>query len=298
VGGGGDPFLGARVPAESHTDGDSTTTVLHTPTGDLRTVHRRTSVTSATVEFYCRNADDLAKVMSLPYEEPPISLSDYFAWEERAGDEALTLVGVADAICWPAALLSPEDFCFCWADSPEQMVALTNLGHQRLMRYVERLCEAGAKGFRIVGGEYATTQLGPAGFDALCAEQDRELCALMRRYGAVSYYHNHGLVMPFLEQFRAVGMDAIDPFEAPPYGDCDLREAKQRLGNVCIVGNLDDMELMEQLPPAELQTIAAERLEQAGRTGFVLGGTASGTYTEVGARGFMALVEVAESYRG
>ncbi|MCC7495002.1 MAG: hypothetical protein IT204_21820 [Fimbriimonadaceae bacterium] len=298
VGGGGNPFWGAQVDTTSSRDGDATTTIFHTPRGDLRTVHRRTSVTSATTEFLCRTPADLDLVRSLPHTPSGIAPREYHAWVDRAGDEAIVMVGLADAICWPAALFSPEDMCLCWADAPDELVAITNLAQQRLLPYVEALCQAGVRAFRIVGGEYATTQLGPRGFDALVAQQDRELCDLIKSYGGLAYWHNHGVVMPFLEQFKAVAPHAIDPFEAPPYGDCNLREAKRVLGDICLVGNLDDMEQYEQLPHDELRRLAAERLQAAGPTGFVLGGTASGTYTEVGAAGFLAVVEVAEAFRG
>jgi hypothetical protein len=296
VGGGGSPFFGAGAPIASRREGDDTITVFHTPYGDLTQVHRRTAITSATVDFACRDADDLAKILAMEHTFAPPDAAPYHAWCERAGEDALVMVGLSDAICTPATLMSPEDLCYCWADDPQALIALTNVAHQRAMRHLEALCEQGVKAFRIIGGEYATTQLGPAGFEALCLHQDRELCALMRSYGAISYYHNHGPVMRYLELFRAVGMDAIDPFEGPPYGDADLTECRRVLGDICIVGNLDDMEQYEKLSHDRLRELAAERLQATGARARVLGGTASGTYTEVGVRGFMALVEVAEGF--
>lgn len=296
VGGGGSPFFGAGAAIESRREGVDTITVYHTPYGELTQVHRRTAITAATVAFACHDTEDLAKILAMPYTFAPPDASAYHAWCQRAGEEALVMVGLADAICTPATLLSPEDLCYCWADDPEALVALTNIAHTRAMRHLEALCEQGVKAFRIIGGEYATTQLGPAGFEALCLRQDRELCDLMRSYGAISYYHNHGAVMRYLSLFRAVGMDAIDPFEGPPYGDADLAECRRALGDIAIVGNLDDMEQFEKLSHERLRELALERLQATGARARVLGGTASGTYTEVGARGFMALVEVAEAF--
>jgi hypothetical protein len=63
-----------------------------------------------------------------------------------------------------------------------------------------------------------------------------------------------------------------------------------------MVGNLDDMEIIDSLPAADVQAIARERLAAAGPVGFILGGTASGTYTERAARNFIALVEVSEEF--
>jgi hypothetical protein len=89
-------------------------------------------------------------------------------------------------------------------------------------------------------------------------------------------------------------MDAADCFEAPPWGDCDLVAAKQALhGRVCMVGNLDDMEVIDKLDTATVVQIARERVGQAGPDGFVLGGTASGTYTERAARNFIAMAAMA-----
>lgn len=289
---GGDPFFGTAVELTHEQLGPDTIATLHTPRGPLRQVHRRTAVTSATVEFFCKSPADLELVASLPYRAPEPTVPHYDEWVARAGDEALVMVGLGNAICWPATLLSPEHFSLAWADAPQVMIDLCHLANERLLAWVEQLCGLGVRAFRIVGGEYATTQLGPAGFAALCLEQDRALCDLMRRHGACAYYHNHGPVMRYLEQFRAVGMDALDPLEGPPYGDCDLRAAKQALGEICLVGNLDDMEQYEQWPHDRLRALAAERLAAAGPTGFVLGGTASGTYTERGARGFLAVLEV------
>jgi hypothetical protein len=54
--------------------------------------------------------------------------------------------------------------------------------------------------------------------------------------------------------------------------------------------------VVEQLPEAEVRAIAAARLEAAGSTHFMLGGTASGTYTDSAARNFVALTRVTEAY--
>mgnify|MGYP000940616622 CR=1 FL=1 len=147
--------------------------------------------------------------------------------------------------------------------------------------------------FRIIGGEYASVQLGPDAFKRLCVKYDRALVDVMHKYGAVAHYHNHGPVMRYLEDFAAIGIDCIDPMEAPPWGDCDLREARRRLGDrLCFLGNLDDMEIIDKLPTEEVLAIARKRLDEAGDRGFILGGTSSGAYGEHGARNFIAMAEM------
>jgi uroporphyrinogen-III decarboxylase len=141
-----------------------------------------------------------------------------------------------------------------------------------------------------------TVQLGPSAFDELVARFDVPLVETIHRYGGIAYYHNHGSVTRFLPRLAALGIDALDPLEAPPWGDVDLREARRLAGErLCFVGNLDDMEVLESLPQQESLAIARERLEAGGRKAFILGGTASGTYGETAARAFIAMAEMADS---
>jgi hypothetical protein len=297
AGSGGDPILGRGAPVTSRQEGDTTIATLATPKGDLVRRRRRTSVTSATVEFYLKGPEDVERLLSLPYEPPDIDLQRFEEWKERVGEEALVMVGVGNAVCLPASWFSPEDLCLAWAERPDVLRRLTAVAADRINAYVERLCEAGVDAFRIIGGEYVTVQLGPRAFDELITPFDTELVDIMHRHGAVAYYHNHGNMMRWLDGLADLGIDALDPMEAPPWGDADLALARERLaGRTCMVGNLDDMEIIDSLPAADVQAIARERLAAAGPVGFILGGTASGTYTERAARNFIALVEVSEEF--
>ncbi len=295
-GGGGFSFSGTRLEAETVQEGSVTTTTYHTPAGDLRARRQVTDVTAATIEFPCKTAADVEALLSVPYEPLPTDFARFHDTKRKYGDEGLVYLDCMNAVCWPATVLSPEDFSLLWADAPDLMVAMTRAGSERLNAYTEAACRAGVDCFRIIGGEYVTVQLGPSGVPHLLAPFDTEQAAIIHRHGGVVHYHNHGPMMRFLDALAALGIDSLDPCEAPPWGDCDLAEAQRILGGrVCIVGNLDDMEVVEQLPEAEVCAIAAARLEAAGPTHFMLGGTASGTYTERAARNFIALVRVASS---
>ncbi|MDA0748441.1 MAG: hypothetical protein O2954_18135 [bacterium] len=297
VGGDGDAFLGTKAQRESREEGDVTVTVIHTPKGDLERRVQRTAITSATVKFPLETLDDVERFLSIPYELPRVDAAAFHRRKAEVGEDALVMVGVADAVCLPASWFSPEGFCLAWADAPEQVRKLTQVAADRANAYAEALCRAGVDAFRIIGGEYASVQLGPRGFDELVVPFDTELVSIMHRYGAMAYFHNHGPVMQFLERFASLGIDALDPVEAPPWGDADFAEVKKRIGDrVCLVGNLDDMEVVETRDVEEVKAMARVCLEQAGPDGYLLGGTASGTYTEKGARNFMALVDVAEGY--
>ena len=290
---GGDPILGKGAKSVSEQIGDTTVTVLTTPKGDLTSRYRRTEITAATVEFFLKGPEDIEKMLSIPYEAPEIDASNYFKLREFLGDDGLALVAFATGVAIPASWFSPQEFCLAWADEPDLVEKLVQVCNERLMDWIDRLGEMGVDAFRLVGGEYASVQLGPDAFQRLCVKYDRELVAIMHKHGAIAHYHNHGPTMRFLEYFAEIGMDSADPFEAPPWGDCDLKEARRRMGDrVAILGNLDDMEVINQLPTEQVLAIARERLEAAGDRGFILGGTSSGTYGEHGARNFIAMAEM------
>lgn len=290
----GDVFYGAGCQREVRTEGTVTTVIIKTPFGDLTERRQVTPITSARIEFPVKTVEDAEKYLSIEYVSPDVDASVFLRRKAEIGENGLVLAGIADGVQSPANLLSPEDFCLWWADYPDLMIKLTNLFAARLNDWVDRLCKAGVDAFRICGGEYASVQLGPNGFDALVLEQDKQLVDIIHRHGAIAYYHNHGPVMGFLTRFAEIGMDALDPLEAPPWGDADLRQARETCGEkVAFVGNLDDMEVMEKLSFEEIAPMARERLDAAGDRGFILGGTTSGTYTQKAARNFIKLVDVA-----
>jgi len=291
--GGGDPVLGGAAEVERRQEGADTVTIIRTPTGDLTRRNRRTEKTSAQIEFPFDSPGDAEKFFSIPFDPLEPDISGFLEWKQRVGERGLVLVGCADGVCLPASWFSPEGFCLAWADAPDLVVELTRVAHERYLAFYEKAALKGVDAFRIVGGEYVTVQLGRAAVGRLLTPFDTELAAMMHRHGAVAYYHNHGPVMEFLDDLAGLGIDALDPMEMPPCGDVDLRAAKERLrGRVCPVGPIDDMMVLSQVSEEEACRIARDCLDAAGPDGYVLGGTASGLFTERMARNFIAIAHM------
>jgi hypothetical protein len=293
VGVGGNPILGSAARMESEQQGDITVTTLHTPKGDLVSKFRRTEATGAAIEFFLKDPSDIEKMLSIPYVIPEYDISGYRELRDRVGEEGLVMVGMMNGVAVPASWFSPEGFCLAWADAPDLVERLTAISTERLILYMKELGRQGVDAFRVVGGEYASVQLGPEGFKRLCVPYDRQLVRAIRDGGAVAHYHNHGPIMRCLDHFAEIGFDSLDPLEAPPWGDADLREARKRLSDrICFVGNLDDMEVIDKRPTEEVLAIARRRLAEAGDRGFILGGTSSGTFGDRAARNFIAMAEM------
>lgn len=294
----GDPVLGQKAEVEVHEDGKTTVHVIKTPKGDLTRRVQRTDVASATVEYPLKELDDIDRLLSIEYQEPEIDPAPYFEMKKQYDTEGIVLAGIGNAVCMPADWFGPEKFCLFWATARDRIVELTATINGRLCGFVKRCCEHGVTDFRIVGGEYVSEQIGPKGMEDLIRKPDKELIDIIHAYNGIAFYHNHGRMMKFIEDYAFIGLDFLEPMEAPPWGDALLDRAKEMIGDrFCMVGNLDDMEIIDKLDTEQVKAIARERIEQAGLKGFILSGTASGTYTEKGARNFIAMAEVAKEYR-
>jgi len=290
----GNWILGKDAPVESQEAGNTTRHVIKTPQGELVREVRRSDVTAATVRYPLQEIEDIDRFLSLDYHGPDVTPAKYLDWEARFPDEALVLASISTAVCVAADWFGPEKFCLYWALERDRIIELTDRMNERACAHVRACCEQGVRHFRLVGGEYVSAQIGPSGMPDLIRRPDKKLIDTIHEYGGIAFYHNHGKIMPFLEDYAYIGLDFLEPMEAPPWGDTDLGKAKQIIGDrFCMVGNLDDMEVVDKLSTEQVRTIARERLEQAGPRGFVLSGTASGIYTERGARNFMAMAEVA-----
>jgi len=288
-------FGGANYRDNRREEGDLLHISIPTPRGTLTRVVKSTAVARHTVRFPCNGPADLDRFLSIPWEAPEPDVDRYIAQRREAAEDALVLVLCPDAICMPAELMNPQEFCLLWADEPDLMARVVAQAARRVEAVLEAACRAGVRAFRIIGGEYASVQLGPRAFDELVVQHDRRLVEIMHRHGAIAYYHNHGPVMQFLNAFAEIAPDFLDPVEMPPYGDADLERVRDVIdGRYCIVGTLDDMEMLEKWPIEKVKAAARDRLERYGQRGFCLGGSASGTYGERAARAFMAMVEVAE----
>ena len=86
---GGNSFMGERFQTESRQEGNDTVTTIITPKGNLTQRYRRTDITGCTVEFPCKNADDVEKY-SKHYiltekgraKVVMVSADEYEAWQE------------------------------------------------------------------------------------------------------------------------------------------------------------------------------------------------------------------------
>jgi uroporphyrinogen-III decarboxylase len=297
VGLGCDAVGGAALHVESTRDGAQERRVVRANGRDLTATLTTTAQTVACTEYMCKDEADIEALLSVPYVRPQPDVDAFHALRRHVGEEGLVVMGVPTGLCYPNDVLGTEYCSLLWAMQPDLIAHMVDMATRRTLEIVREACEGGVDCFRLVGGEYATELMGRRAWDELVVPHDTALVELIHSFGGIVHYHNHGRMQRFLERIADLGIDSLDPIEQPPYGDISMAEAMSRIGDrVCLVGGLDDMEVLETRPTEEVLSMAETLLERAGRTGYMLGGTSSGIYGETAARHFIALVDVAERY--
>jgi len=286
IGVGGDVFLGGRAPQFVRVNrvGDEVVTTVDTPKGMLRSVTRTTTKMSMVKEYLLKTFDDVDRFLSVPYEPPRISPRAYIEWNERVGDSGLVLAGTPNAVMIAADNgFGPAVFNELCLRDFSRLRDFVKIGAERVGQYVEAMLKGGIEAVRIVGAEYACpTFLHPRFFRELVHAYDKKLIGEIKGWPAIAYMHCHGRIRGIAEMIRDMGPDALDPIERPPGGDVDLAYAKQILGDdICLVGNLDDLNVYSMQPWDEVEPQVLDCLEMAAPGGgYALGGTASGLFTE------------------
>ena len=78
----------------------------------------------------------------------------------------------------------------------------------------------------------------------------RQVCKgivdLIRSYGKKSILHYHGQLYDVLDGMKQIGPDALHTIEAPPVGNCTIAQAREELGDMILIGNVQYDDLAHQ----------------------------------------------------
>jgi uroporphyrinogen-III decarboxylase len=128
--------------------------------------------------------------------------------------------------------------------------------------------------FHFGGSEQATPpMMSPRLYEDFVVKYDSKLFDLVHRYGGYVQVHCHGNIRGILDRLMSMGVDLLDPVEAPPNGDITIREAKQHInGRITLVGNIqfDDMEASR---PTEIDEKVKTAIRSGGKKHFILSTT-------------------------
>jgi len=284
---GADGFLGSGYPVETDVREESmgqflrTTTVIHTPQGELACVTQKDPSVNTTwvAEHYCKTIHDVDRALSVPYEPARYDASDYPRVQAELGEQGIVMASLADPAYLAADLMSFESYLLWVFEETSHYARTVEIVAERVMENLRRqlrCCTVDV--YRICGPEYMTPPYcPPAMFQRFMVPHLKTMTDTIHKAGAKVRIHCHGKIGRVLDMILESGADAIDPCEPPPDGDIDFDEVKRRAlaRGVSVWGNME-LKFLEQGTPEQVRQEVRRIMEKAKPGGgFVLLPTAS-----------------------
>ena len=255
-------------------------TTLSTPKGDISKLDRFDENINTVwhLEPFIKNDDDIDRYLSIPAELLPVETENLKMQDTLLEDRGILLISIADPLCIAAELFHFGDFTMkAYTDRCIFTKLLDKLYEQQIF-YLEDMLKKGAGPlFRIIGPEYATPPyLSPELFHEYVCKYDKKMIKMIHGYSQFARIHCHGRIREIPPHIMEMEADAVDPVEAPPSGDIELKEVKNLYGDkLCLMGNIQLRDL-ETLSSNEVRALVIKCMED-GKSGgnFVIMPTAS-----------------------
>lgn len=246
---------------EQKIKGDSTYTyiTLVTPKGDLTQTFRvdKGVHTAWQIEHKIKDENDIEKFMSIPFHPLPVNADHIKQQDEYIGDKGILLIDVMDPIYEVFDMFDFGEF-MVWAMMEGDVITkMLDKVFEQQYHFLEDMLKKGVGPlFRFSGAEACTPPFLPNHlFEKYVVHYDKRLIRLIHDYGQYARVHSHGRVKTILPNLLDMEVDAIDPLEAPPSGDVELREAKEICGDkICLFGNIQLKDL-EFLPAKQMREL-------------------------------------------
>lgn len=277
---------------------------LHTPRGDLVAEYKDIDGNKSTwrERHLIQTDDDIDAFLATPFRPQVPDVAEYRALQAALGDRGIVQVQVPNPVCLVIENMDYTEFMIRTRTMPEKIDALLERAQELILTWLQGVLEADiGDSFRIFGAEYCQPpQTRLSYYQHAVTQFDRPLVEAIHRAGKVVQYHCHGPIRALLDEFLALGVDAIDPCEAPPAptGDISLGEVARRVGNALVImGNiqLDDLERAE---PEQIDRLVAQAVEEVdGQAPLLLLPTAAPFVTPLPPRTARNLIQFLESAR-
>jgi len=233
--------------------------LIETPRGPIRSVTRvsKRDYFDDQIEYYIKDAEDFERFMSIPYVPVRPEVKETIRAKDReVGEHGLVAVGIPSVVGCAHALFGSEGLAMWSVLERDRLNALFTMLQRRTLEWVELILKEGAGPVLTYGGpELAVPPLmSPRDFHDFVTIIDRPINDLVHKHGRWTCIHCHGKLDKVLEEFIEIGVDILEPVEAPPGGNVALADVKRRIGDkVILMGNMP-YEAIISWPPDRIET--------------------------------------------
>lgn len=247
------------------------------------------------------NIGDVNKLLSVPYVFQEPDIEDFYKYQKRLDkDGGIMYVWISTPMVCVSQLFSFEKFLtFCLTER-RMIDELIQVVFERIYQQLKYLLEQGVGPiFHFGGSEQATPpMMSPQLYDEFVVKYDGQLFDLVHRYKKYVAVHCHGRIKNVLGKMVDMGVDLLDPVEAPPSGDIEIGEAKRKVkGKITLVGNIQFSDL-EFSTPETIDKKVRAAIHSGGEKYFILG-TTDGPITSVSdklKKNYIQLIESSIKY--
>jgi uroporphyrinogen-III decarboxylase len=213
---------------------------------------------------YIDTLKEMERLADAPRSLRPINVSGYHNADAAIGNRGVPIISLAHPL---GALVRQANMqrVYMWLLSePAIMHRFLERTNLQVRDTLHAAGEAGLSGWYVT---YAHEMLIPPWmglrlFDQVVFPYDKIVNDEIHRYNGKHRSHCHGNSMHFLRRMSEMGVDATEPLEPPPFGDCDLRAAKRQVGDrLLLSGNVPSQDFVrmsrEEVRKSVREAIAA-----------------------------------------
>lgn len=160
------------------------------------------------------------------------------------------------------------DFCIAILDNPAFVSRAVRLNTDFNLEFCTRMAEGGCDVFWITEDLGSNNQplINPKQYRELFLPHLREVVQHIQSLGKVVVLHSDGYIMPYLPDLVGTGINGLNPIQRS--AKMKIQEVKQLYGDrICLVGNVDNYNVMELGTPADVEASAKECIRAAARGG-------------------------------
>lgn len=220
--------------------------VQTTPAGEFHaiTLHKYGTLTPNDFYWerhYIHTLDEMERLAQGEREAIPLRPEAFRAAVAKAGGRGLPLVGLLHPLGWLVRNANLTEVYGWFLTERSTMETFLERASRQVAEAVLAMGAAGiGPHFSATAHEMLTPPwMGHRQFDQFVVPYDKVMNEAIHRIGGKLRIHCHGNCMTFLEEFAAMGVDAIEPLEHPPFGDVNLAEAKRLVGDrMMLSGNV------------------------------------------------------------
>jgi len=190
-----------------------------------------------------------------------------------------------------------ESATFAYYDQPEEFAMLVRLVHDHTIAYARALLAA-RPDFLLIGASGLLTLQSPAMVRDLALPTIQAVTAMAKEAGIPSHLHSCGKESWLVELCATeTDLNAIEPLEEPPMGDCDLADIKRKWGQrMALKGNLHTTEVMLLGTPDDVEEAAKRAIDAAAAGGGFVLSTGDQCGRDTPDANIFRLVETARKY--